>query len=139
MVLLQDDDMPRSRRPGSMTLPHVIRPVEDVTEEEIRNICSNSREKIYNRSLVSAPRLHLETPCRGQTASVPRVLHRVMVWPFLIARFFFILFSEKECYRLGLNYLYRRSTVGLYTLFLIHSSGIYCVLLVAESTEERQR
>ncbi|NP_001405490.1 cell division cycle-associated protein 7 isoform c [Mus musculus] len=48
-----DDDVPRSRRPGSMTLPHIIRPVEEVTEEEIRNICSNSREKIYNRSLGS--------------------------------------------------------------------------------------
>ncbi|XP_029392382.1 cell division cycle-associated protein 7 isoform X2 [Mus pahari] len=50
---MNDDDMPRSRRPGSMTLPHIIRPVEEVTEEEIRNICSNSREKIYNRSLGS--------------------------------------------------------------------------------------
>ncbi|XP_028618811.1 cell division cycle-associated protein 7 isoform X1 [Grammomys surdaster] len=50
---LNDDDVPRSRRPGSMTLPHIIRPVEEVTEEEIRNICSNSREKIYNRSLGS--------------------------------------------------------------------------------------
>lgn len=50
---MNDDDGPRSRRPGSMTLPHIIRPVEDVTEEEIRNICSNSREKIYNRSLGS--------------------------------------------------------------------------------------
>ncbi|XP_049979849.1 cell division cycle-associated protein 7 isoform X2 [Alexandromys fortis] len=50
---MNDDDMPRSRRPGSMALPHIIRPVEEVTEEEIRNICSNSREKIYNRSLGS--------------------------------------------------------------------------------------
>uniref|UniRef100_A0A8L2UHI2 Cell division cycle associated 7 n=1 Tax=Rattus norvegicus TaxID=10116 RepID=A0A8L2UHI2_RAT len=50
---MNDDDVSRSRRPGSMTLPHIIRPVEDVTEEEIRNICSNSREKIYNRSLGS--------------------------------------------------------------------------------------
>ncbi|ERE71980.1 cell division cycle-associated protein 7 [Cricetulus griseus] len=50
---MNDDDMPRSRRPGSMTLPHIIRPVEEVTEEEIKNICSNSREKIYNRSLGS--------------------------------------------------------------------------------------
>ncbi|XP_040827661.1 cell division cycle-associated protein 7 isoform X1 [Ochotona curzoniae] len=50
---MNDDDMPRSRRPGSMTLPHIIRPVEDITEEELENICSNSREKIYNRSLGS--------------------------------------------------------------------------------------
>uniref|UniRef100_A0A8C2UTJ5 Cell division cycle associated 7 n=1 Tax=Chinchilla lanigera TaxID=34839 RepID=A0A8C2UTJ5_CHILA len=48
-----DDDIPRSRRPGSMTLPHVIRPVEEITEDELENICSNSREKIYNRSLGS--------------------------------------------------------------------------------------
>uniref|UniRef100_A0A8D0JPH3 Cell division cycle associated 7 n=1 Tax=Sus scrofa TaxID=9823 RepID=A0A8D0JPH3_PIG len=50
---LNEDDMPRSRRPGSMTLPHIIRPVEEITEEELENICSNSREKIYNRSLGS--------------------------------------------------------------------------------------
>lgn len=61
MLLIQDDDMPRGRRPGSMTLPHIIRPVEEVTEEEIKNICGNSREKIYNRSLVSALGLCLET------------------------------------------------------------------------------
>ncbi|XP_036176142.1 cell division cycle-associated protein 7 isoform X1 [Myotis myotis] len=50
---LNDDDMPRGRRPGSMTLPHVIRPVEEITEEELENICNNSREKIYSRSLGS--------------------------------------------------------------------------------------
>jgi hypothetical protein len=101
MILLQDDDVPRSRRPGSMTLPHIIRPVEEVTEEEIRNICSNSREKIYNRSLVSALRLHLETetPCRAQIVSVLRVLHGVMVWAFLTAHFFFI--KEKEFYSMS--------------------------------------
>ena len=46
--------MPRSRRPGPMTLPHVVRPVDEITEEELENICNNSREKIYNRSLVRA-------------------------------------------------------------------------------------
>ncbi|XP_004674584.1 PREDICTED: cell division cycle-associated protein 7 isoform X2 [Condylura cristata] len=50
---MNEDDMPRIRRPGSMTLPHIIRPVEDITEEDLENICSNSREKIYNRSLGS--------------------------------------------------------------------------------------
>ncbi|XP_070279520.1 cell division cycle-associated protein 7 isoform X2 [Myotis yumanensis] len=50
---MNDDDMPRGRRPGSMTLPHVIRPVEEITEEELENICNNSREKIYSRSLGS--------------------------------------------------------------------------------------
>ncbi|XP_045723352.1 cell division cycle-associated protein 7 isoform X1 [Mirounga angustirostris] len=50
---VNEDDMPRSRRAGSMTLPHIIRPVEEITEEELENICNNSREKIYNRSLGS--------------------------------------------------------------------------------------
>ncbi|XP_048200195.1 cell division cycle-associated protein 7 isoform X3 [Perognathus longimembris pacificus] len=50
---MNDDDMPRSRRPGSMTLPHIIRPVEEITEEMLENICTNSREKIYSRSLGS--------------------------------------------------------------------------------------
>lgn len=46
--------MPRGRRPGSMTLPHVIRPVEEITEDELENICNSSREKIYSRSLVKS-------------------------------------------------------------------------------------
>ncbi|XP_072608068.1 cell division cycle-associated protein 7 isoform X3 [Vulpes vulpes] len=50
---MNEDDMPRSRRAGSMTLPHIIRPVEEITEEELENICNNSREKIYNRTLGS--------------------------------------------------------------------------------------
>uniref|UniRef100_A0A5F5PF32 Cell division cycle associated 7 n=1 Tax=Equus caballus TaxID=9796 RepID=A0A5F5PF32_HORSE len=50
---MNGDDVPRGRRPGSMTLPHVIRPVEEITEEDLENICNNSREKIYNRSLGS--------------------------------------------------------------------------------------
>uniref|UniRef100_G3TAH8 Cell division cycle associated 7 n=1 Tax=Loxodonta africana TaxID=9785 RepID=G3TAH8_LOXAF len=50
---MNEDDLPRNRRPGPMTLPHVIRPVDEITEEELENICSNSREKIYNRSLGS--------------------------------------------------------------------------------------
>ncbi|XP_023115235.1 cell division cycle-associated protein 7 isoform X3 [Felis catus] len=50
---MNEDDVPRNRRAGSMTLPHIIRPVEEITEEELENICNNSREKIYNRSLGS--------------------------------------------------------------------------------------
>ncbi|XP_024895257.1 cell division cycle-associated protein 7 isoform X2 [Pteropus alecto] len=50
---MNEDDMPRGRRPGSMTLPHVIRPVEEITEDELENICNSSREKIYSRSLGS--------------------------------------------------------------------------------------
>uniref|UniRef100_G3S418 Cell division cycle associated 7 n=1 Tax=Gorilla gorilla gorilla TaxID=9595 RepID=G3S418_GORGO len=51
---MNEDDLPRSRRSrSSVTLPHIIRPVEEITEEELENVCSNSREKIYNRSLGS--------------------------------------------------------------------------------------
>ncbi|XP_063500786.1 cell division cycle-associated protein 7 isoform X3 [Symphalangus syndactylus] len=51
---MNEDDLPRSRRSrSSMTLPHIIRPVEEISEEELENICSNSREKIYNSSLGS--------------------------------------------------------------------------------------
>ena len=57
IFVMQEDDMPRNRRAGSMTLPHIIRPVEEITEEELENICNNSREKIYNRSLVQASKL----------------------------------------------------------------------------------
>ncbi|XP_006151203.1 cell division cycle-associated protein 7 [Tupaia chinensis] len=50
---VNEDDMPRGRRPGAMTLPHVIRSVEEITEEELENICSNSREKIYSSTMGS--------------------------------------------------------------------------------------
>lgn len=47
-----DDDhyVPRFRRQTSSSLPHVIRPVEDITQEELRGICFNAREKVYNRA-----------------------------------------------------------------------------------------
>uniref|UniRef100_A0A2K6S3Y4 Zinc-finger domain-containing protein n=1 Tax=Saimiri boliviensis boliviensis TaxID=39432 RepID=A0A2K6S3Y4_SAIBB len=52
---MNEDDMPRSRRSrSSLTLPHIIRPVEEITEEDLENLCSNSEEKIYNLSLDSA-------------------------------------------------------------------------------------
>uniref|UniRef100_A0A4X2LUU4 Cell division cycle associated 7 n=1 Tax=Vombatus ursinus TaxID=29139 RepID=A0A4X2LUU4_VOMUR len=50
---VDDDAIPRSRRPGTMTLPHIVRPVEEITEEELENVCISSRDKIYNRSLGS--------------------------------------------------------------------------------------
>ncbi|XP_029461661.1 cell division cycle-associated protein 7 [Rhinatrema bivittatum] len=40
---------PRSRRQSSLALPHTVRPVEEVTEEELDNICASSKEKVYNR------------------------------------------------------------------------------------------
>ncbi|XP_056145908.1 uncharacterized protein LOC130121091 isoform X1 [Lampris incognitus] len=35
---------------GAMAIPHVIRPVEDITEAELNRICHNVREKVYNSS-----------------------------------------------------------------------------------------
>lgn len=37
----------------SLTIPHVVRPVEDITQAELDNICVNVREKTYNRATVS--------------------------------------------------------------------------------------
>lgn len=40
--------------PGSKAFPHVVRPVEDVTERELQKICENVREKVYNTFTVSS-------------------------------------------------------------------------------------
>ncbi|XP_062862449.1 cell division cycle-associated protein 7a [Trichomycterus rosablanca] len=49
-----DDEVPEPRRrrtyTGALAIPHVVRPVEDITQEELENICDNAREKIYNRA-----------------------------------------------------------------------------------------
>ncbi|MGH0152202.1 UNVERIFIED_CONTAM: hypothetical protein FKN15_022154 [Acipenser sinensis] len=49
-----DDDYqgePRRRSyTGAMTIPHIVRPVEEITEMELDNICFNVREKVYNRA-----------------------------------------------------------------------------------------
>ncbi|XP_053327582.1 cell division cycle-associated protein 7 [Spea bombifrons] len=50
-----DDDedeayVPRRSRPSAMAYAHVVRPVEEITEEELNAICGNVREKVYNRS-----------------------------------------------------------------------------------------
>ncbi|XP_072541938.1 cell division cycle-associated protein 7a isoform X2 [Salminus brasiliensis] len=47
-----DESEPRRRRSynGILAIPHVVRPVEEITQLELDNICSNVREKIYNRS-----------------------------------------------------------------------------------------
>ncbi|KAJ7345634.1 hypothetical protein JRQ81_001584 [Phrynocephalus forsythii] len=42
-------DAPRRKRFSAMTLPHVIRPVEEVTQEELDNICQTASDKVYNR------------------------------------------------------------------------------------------
>uniref|UniRef100_A0A8C2YFA2 Cell division cycle associated 7 n=2 Tax=Coturnix japonica TaxID=93934 RepID=A0A8C2YFA2_COTJA len=56
---MADEDMehdaqtPRRGHRGAMALPHIVRPVEEITEEELNNICGSVREKVYNRSLGS--------------------------------------------------------------------------------------
>ncbi|XP_034042326.1 cell division cycle-associated protein 7a [Thalassophryne amazonica] len=45
------DEPPRHRcYTGSKAIPHVVRPVEDITEVELQRICTNVREKVYNSS-----------------------------------------------------------------------------------------
>lgn len=47
----EDDEPPRRRSyNGSKAIPHVVRPVEDITELELQHICTNVREKVYNSS-----------------------------------------------------------------------------------------
>nr|XP_057938768.1 cell division cycle-associated protein 7a [Doryrhamphus excisus] len=43
------EEAPRRRSfNGSKALPHVVRPVDEVTEEELERICDNVREKVYH-------------------------------------------------------------------------------------------
>ncbi|XP_072300562.1 cell division cycle-associated protein 7a [Eucyclogobius newberryi] len=45
------DEPPRRRTySGMKALPHVVRPVEDITELELEHICNNVREKVYSQS-----------------------------------------------------------------------------------------
>ncbi|XP_068602550.1 cell division cycle-associated protein 7a [Brachionichthys hirsutus] len=45
------DEPPRRRSLiGSKAIPHVVRPVEDVSESELQNICYNVRDKVYSGS-----------------------------------------------------------------------------------------
>uniref|UniRef100_A0A8C4WI16 Cell division cycle associated 7 n=1 Tax=Gopherus evgoodei TaxID=1825980 RepID=A0A8C4WI16_9SAUR len=44
---------PRRSRPGAMALPHIVRPVEEITEEELDNICETARDKVYNQVMGS--------------------------------------------------------------------------------------
>ncbi|XP_069472334.1 cell division cycle-associated protein 7 [Ambystoma mexicanum] len=45
-----EEEAPRRSRPSAMTFQHVVRPVEEITEEELENISSNGSDKIYNSS-----------------------------------------------------------------------------------------
>ncbi|XP_062434451.1 cell division cycle-associated protein 7 isoform X1 [Rhea pennata] len=44
---------PRRGHRGAMALPHIVRPVEEITEEELNNICGSARDKVYNRAMGS--------------------------------------------------------------------------------------
>ncbi|XP_064018597.1 cell division cycle-associated protein 7 [Pogoniulus pusillus] len=41
---------PRRGHRGAMAFPHVVRPVEEITAEELNNICGSARDKVYNRA-----------------------------------------------------------------------------------------
>ncbi|KAM7407439.1 hypothetical protein PAMA_003253 [Pampus argenteus] len=48
---VEEDEPPRRRSfNGTKAIPHVVRPVEDITEAELQHICGNVREKVYNSS-----------------------------------------------------------------------------------------
>ncbi|XP_006006087.1 cell division cycle-associated protein 7a [Latimeria chalumnae] len=46
-----EDRVPVRRRScsGAMTIPHVVRPVQEITEEDLDNVCVCVRDKVYNR------------------------------------------------------------------------------------------
>ncbi|TRY90447.1 hypothetical protein DNTS_011810, partial [Danionella cerebrum] len=46
----EEEGEPRRRRFSTLTIAHMVRPVEDITEAELNNICFNVREKTYNRA-----------------------------------------------------------------------------------------
>ncbi|XP_062974675.1 cell division cycle-associated protein 7 [Elgaria multicarinata webbii] len=46
-------DTPRRKRYSTLTFPHVVRPVEEITKEELNNICETARDKVYNRTMGS--------------------------------------------------------------------------------------
>ncbi|XP_029315050.1 LOW QUALITY PROTEIN: cell division cycle-associated protein 7a [Cottoperca gobio] len=45
----EDDEPPRRRYfNGTKAIPHLVRPVDDITEAELQGICQNARDKVYN-------------------------------------------------------------------------------------------
>ncbi|XP_048390631.1 cell division cycle-associated protein 7a isoform X2 [Stegostoma tigrinum] len=47
-----EDEVPlrRRSRPNILTIPHVVRSVEDITQEELENISFSAKDKIYSRT-----------------------------------------------------------------------------------------
>lgn len=48
-----DVPLRRRSRPSILAIPHVVRPVEDITQEELENISFSAKEKVYNRAIGS--------------------------------------------------------------------------------------
>uniref|UniRef100_A0A8D0HMI3 Zinc-finger domain-containing protein n=1 Tax=Sphenodon punctatus TaxID=8508 RepID=A0A8D0HMI3_SPHPU len=69
-----DEEMQRARRgrPGALTLPHIVRPVEEIMEEELDKISESARDKVYNRATGSPclqsrqKTIDTKTNCRNQ-------------------------------------------------------------------------
>ncbi|XP_049583490.1 cell division cycle-associated protein 7a [Syngnathus scovelli] len=57
-----DESVRRRSCNGKKAIPHVVRPVDEVTEDELARICDNVREKVYNT--VSGTTCH---QCRQKT------------------------------------------------------------------------
>ncbi|NWS32087.1 CDCA7 protein, partial [Polioptila caerulea] len=51
--LEHEANTPRRGHRGAVAFPHIVRPVEDITAEELDNICGSAREKVYNRAMGS--------------------------------------------------------------------------------------
>ncbi|NXH13015.1 CDCA7 protein, partial [Bucco capensis] len=62
---------PRRGHRGAMAFPHIVRPVEEITTEELNNICGSARDKVYNRAMGSTchqcrqKTLDTKTNCRN--------------------------------------------------------------------------
>uniref|UniRef100_A0A8D0G562 Zinc-finger domain-containing protein n=1 Tax=Sphenodon punctatus TaxID=8508 RepID=A0A8D0G562_SPHPU len=69
-----DEEMQTTRRgrPGALTLPHIVRPVEEITEEELDKISESARDKVYNSATGSTchqcrqKTIDTKTNCRNQ-------------------------------------------------------------------------
>ncbi|XP_053312024.1 cell division cycle-associated protein 7-like [Spea bombifrons] len=50
-LLAEEEDAPRRRRPprpSALTIPHVVRPVEEITEDDLKSVADTVKEKVYN-------------------------------------------------------------------------------------------
>uniref|UniRef100_A0A6I8Q156 Zinc-finger domain-containing protein n=3 Tax=Xenopus tropicalis TaxID=8364 RepID=A0A6I8Q156_XENTR len=50
-LMAEEEEAPRRRRPprpSALTIPHIVRPVEEITEDELKNVADSVRDKVYN-------------------------------------------------------------------------------------------